>query len=277
MFSFKTEIWLIVTDIGWWIIDTLLLLLWVWDFLVISEIPCKYINLTWFSISVSLSSSNVSELWGKTQQTTNTPTLHLNIFFKGWFLRVFCFWADYPISYSCLFFLGWMKFEQRPDPTDSRHLALMPGEETTLAELLETLKEVSCGVVLWLWYPKQNTPKWPFLKPENGSMVVGYHHFRNPPNLEVGWVLCFCFFVEGSVGSQLVFVFFFLGRGRGGMMKRLQNEILLFLFSRIVSVVAFWQKSESRYFEIHEVPLNLGNCQLSLRVACGSLKGNGDG
>ena len=36
------------------------------------------------------------------------------------------------------------------------------------------------GCFLKWWYP-QNTPKWSFLVEK--PMVVGYHHFRNPPHI----------------------------------------------------------------------------------------------
>ena len=77
-----------------------------------------------------------------------------------------------------------------------------------------------------------------------------------------------------SVGFRL---FFWEGEGERERMEGLQKRNSFILFSRIVSVVAFWQKSESTSHHEVLVPLNLGNCRLSFRVACGSLKGHGDG
>ena len=59
------------------------------------------------------------------------------------------------------------------------------------------------GCFLKWWYP-QNTPKWSFLvgKP----LVVGYHHFRKPPNIS-RWIMANptapLFFLQGNLaGSQ---------------------------------------------------------------------------
>ena len=57
------------------------------------------------------------------------------------------------------------------------------------------------GCFLKWWYP-QNTPKWSFLvgKP----MVVGYHHFRKPPDGVVRWIRLFEYLMMKDVKSSWI-------------------------------------------------------------------------